>query len=196
MSKIVPTDEQKKKALNDAWYETRQFVNCITEYFPEHIRANENLEQPYHTIQYALLESWLLHERTLIDFFDTDLGTRKHDDVLAADYDFPVTSWNGSTHNKDSLNKKLSHLTYTRQNYGVQAWDWAKTIPVLERCKEFVDYLFTTMYLPVDNSIIRRQWSTLNNDIEKLLNELKREMSRKQQSELLVSFFHPATTAG
>lgn len=66
----------------------------------------------------ALIESYGIHLRNLIDFFCTPTGNEQPDDVIASDF-YP--GWNEPVSNtlkdaKERINKELSHLTLKRKS--------------------------------------------------------------------------------
>ncbi|MCB9924398.1 MAG: hypothetical protein H6822_19625 [Planctomycetaceae bacterium] len=74
----------------------------------------------------ALLESFLLHVRVLMDFFYGERSGDKADDVIAADF---VAGWNASPSEylvklRRPLNKLLAHLTLERQKYTADKFLW------------------------------------------------------------------------
>src|SRR5262245_51501491 len=80
---FFPSEQQKRQALKiDIFHEINQFVDSIVLY----------PHQTHGPIAIALLESCLLHERILIDFFENSGRSRKkdkeQDDVLVSDYGF------------------------------------------------------------------------------------------------------------
>ena len=84
-----------------------------------HILAADNQGQG--VIHNALVESFLIHARLLIEFLYRDTQM-KDDDALAKDFFSPATKWQGIRPVKSRLleettqaaNKHLVHLTYTR----------------------------------------------------------------------------------
>ena len=80
----------------------------------------------------ALLESFAIHLRNLIDFFYTQPGDARNDDVVAADFFDPPSAWNlgaipeSLNGARDRANKEISHITYKRKG----AMDPTKPWPV------------------------------------------------------------------
>ncbi len=80
----------------------------------------------------ALLESFAIHLRNLIDFFYTQPGDARNDDVVAADFFDPASAWNlgaipkSLNDARERANKEISHITYRRKG----ATDPTKPWPV------------------------------------------------------------------
>jgi hypothetical protein len=106
-------------------------------------------------INVALLESRLLHTKNLVDFFEktrhpTPLTFRARvgdSDVLAQDYGFPARTVAISDQDRQRLNKAVAYMTYERNRYRLlDDMYWLShftLLPLLIRCKEFVEYLLT-----------------------------------------------------
>lgn len=125
-----PTEEEKLKGLDSVYYEIQQLLGTMA---PK--SGNPTLDN-------AVLESRLLHVRTLLDVF----SRKEHgqDDVLAAHYGFPVTPSEIDQVFVDRLNKDLAHLTYSRiqRTRATKGWPVAEVVvPTLGRCKEFIDHI-------------------------------------------------------
>ena len=95
---------------------------------------------------YALLESWVLHVRNLIDFFYTP---KKMDDVVMVEFS---SGWKGIrefpkittelARARDRANKEMAHLTYSRIGKSDADRQWAVgpiTSQLIERMKAFAD---------------------------------------------------------
>ena len=92
-------------------------------------------------VKNLVLESFLLHYRILRDFLYPK-GSKKEDDVLAADY---VTSWGYSESDwkevvpdeTNRLNKALAHLSYKRLDYAenptLKQWEFARMFSALQQ---------------------------------------------------------------
>lgn len=128
----LPTEEEKLNGLDNVYYEILQLLGTM----------GPKIGDP--TLDNAVLESRLVHVRTLLDFF-----ARLHheqDDVLAAHYGFPLSPIVLDPIFVDRLNKDLAHLTYSRtqRTMSMKGWPVAKVVvPTLSRCKEFIDYILT-----------------------------------------------------
>jgi hypothetical protein len=76
----------------------------------------------------ALLESFVIHLRNLIDFFYGDLA--RADDVVAGDFFEKLTDWDAGTISKsleaarERANKEVSHLTHKRKSGGDPTKPW------------------------------------------------------------------------
>ena len=95
---------------------------------------------------YALLESWVLHVRNLIDFFYTP---KKFDDIVMVEFvhngqevgDFPEITTE-LERARERANKEMAHLTYSRVGKSDADRQWAVgliTIQLIERMKAFAD---------------------------------------------------------
>src|SRR5580692_6524589 len=86
----------------------------------------------------ALLESFAIHLRNLIDFFFTLPSEARKDDLVAADFFDSPSAWNPGTIPKlltdahERANKEISHITYKRKG----ETDPTKPWPVGELFKE------------------------------------------------------------
>ncbi|MFZ0291286.1 MAG: hypothetical protein WB616_20095 [Candidatus Sulfotelmatobacter sp.] len=64
------------------------------------------------------LSSFAIHLRNLIDFFYTQPGDARNDDVVAADFFDPASAWNlgaipkSLNDARERANKEISHITY------------------------------------------------------------------------------------
>jgi hypothetical protein len=134
MVAFAPTTSQKVLALDEhVHYEIEQFVIGIACMFGK--VANQYSEN-------VLVEATLVHTRILLDFFQTKEAKRFKDDVLAADYDFPVSPVGIPKADEDRLNKEVAHLTYSRLKVKDKRWNWEVIAPpMLERIAEFIEAL-------------------------------------------------------
>ena len=86
----------------------------------------------------ALLESFAIHLRNLIDFFYTPPGNPRNDDLVAADFFDSSSAWNSGAIPKslsdarERANKEISHITYRRKS----ATDPTKPWPVADLFNE------------------------------------------------------------
>jgi hypothetical protein len=88
----------------------------------------------------AMLESFLLHARTLRDFFLDDKKKRP-DDVLAGDFFEVFETWTEArpslgpylSQNKKRLDKSLAHISYARLDFKVASkWDISAVLRELD----------------------------------------------------------------
>lgn len=132
MQAYGPNSVELRKAKIEVYYEIQQLALTAT-LATNDVRLNN-----------ALVESRLLHVRTLIDFFEISSCTK--DDVLAIHYGFPQTTISIETAYKERLNKDLAHLTYsrTRRSSADKSWPDHRVIrPVLESCLLFIDHMLS-----------------------------------------------------
>ena len=96
-------------------------------------------------VEYAILESRLIHARNLKNFFEA--ARRKFpDDVIPSDFGFDAKSVGLSKKIIKRLNKALAHISYSRlkQTPETQKWTYADFInPIKSRCIEFTRFLIT-----------------------------------------------------
>lgn len=94
----------------------------------------------------AVLESWVLHLRNLIDFFYTE---KKQDDIVIADF-MEGDEWKGHfpeytselRRAKSRANKEMAHLSLSRVGIQTEDRQWAVgalTNALLDRAKAFVE---------------------------------------------------------
>jgi hypothetical protein len=82
----------------------------------------ENLPRDNGFLLSALLESFAIHLRNLIDFLYTQPGNARNDDLVAADFFDPSSAWNPGGISKlladarERANKEVSHITYKRKS--------------------------------------------------------------------------------
>ncbi|MGA2300734.1 MAG: hypothetical protein ABSG77_08565 [Candidatus Acidiferrum sp.] len=98
----------------------------------------ENLPPEKGFLLSALLESFAIHLRNLIDFFYTQPGKARNDDLVAADFFDSPGAWDPGAIPKsledarERANKEISHVTYKRKT----ATDPTKPWPVGDLFKE------------------------------------------------------------
>lgn len=151
-----PDQEERLKGLDNLFYEIQQLLYTTGPAIGHRVIDN------------ALLESRLIHVRTLLDVFAH--GEREKDDVLAAHYGFPVSPIALDSGYFERLNKDLAHLTYSRTRRSASAKGWPTTVvvvPVLQRCKEFIDYLLAQRV--IFHEISATAWRQLAMEIEAFL---------------------------
>ena len=100
-----------KEAARTVAYSIDQFKWISDKVLVEYKRADRNTRN-------MLMEGFLLHARALRDFFRCSPEGQR-DDVYAVDYLDELSEWNGADFckhlqkNRQRINKKLVHLTYT-----------------------------------------------------------------------------------
>jgi hypothetical protein len=98
----------------------------------------ENLPADKGFLLSALLESFAIHLRNLIDFFYTPPSNARNDDLVAADFFDSPGPWNPGpipkslSDARERANKEISHITYKRKN----ATDPTKHWPVADLFNE------------------------------------------------------------
>jgi len=140
--------EKSEKELSDyakehLYYEIMMVIKARNAIKQNYIIRAKNVIDLGLTIRNALLESYLLHIRILIDFL-INTERLKDDDVLAIDFFEDIDGWKAIIAPKKErletlkkrLNKELAHLTYTRANKKPEERGWT-----LNEHKEILDLL-------------------------------------------------------
>ncbi len=122
MATYQPTPPEKIDALEHVFYEIKMCLDTGT--------ALINYRGPQ-LLQNVFLESFLVHCRCLIDFFEHPKS--QDDDVLHKHYVGTVTIVNIPELDREKLNKDVAHLTYTRnsRDKSVDGWDIGKTLRLI-----------------------------------------------------------------
>jgi hypothetical protein len=130
-----PTQKQRAAALDHVRYEIDQLMAS------DQHGCGEAIER-------ALLESCLVHVRTLLDFFEArerkvDRYGRELDDVIPGDFGFDWAPIPRSDDLRRAINKHLSRLRYERcKGRSPPEWKFARDFkPVLTRAQEFIEHL-------------------------------------------------------
>lgn len=159
MTKFTPQPDQLKDALEHIYYEMTQLIGTLTTLGS--VALNN-----------ALVESRLIHVRTLLDFFQKPgknvIKGNELDDVLCSDYGFTSQPVNINTSYQERLNKDLAHLTYSRSQRlpKDKPWPHDKVIaPILERSKQFGEHLISA-YLPANCPEKVKYWQDLVDTIK------------------------------
>jgi len=91
-------------------------------------------EEEFRVINNALIESFAIHVRALIDFFYTP---EKEDDVVAVHFFSTQTEWTKARPRKteeelkrikNRVNKEVAHLTYARQTVKTKEWPFKELL--------------------------------------------------------------------
>ncbi|HXY25582.1 MAG TPA: hypothetical protein VEI73_13080 [Candidatus Acidoferrum sp.] len=100
--------------------------------------VGENLPADKGFLLSALLESFAIHLRNLIEFFYTEPNNARNDDLVAGEFFDSPNAWNPGTMStslkdaRERANKEISHITYKRK----EAIDPTKPWPVAALFKE------------------------------------------------------------
>ncbi len=113
MARTKRTDEELQEASNHLQYEFSMLMS-VAQAFASGIAAQDWLVN-------ALLESFVIHFRALLDFFYPPANV-KNDDVLAGDYFDDSEAWEkirpqlseALSRAKTRAHKEIAHLTYAR----------------------------------------------------------------------------------
>lgn len=172
-TKFDLSPEQLNGTLEHIYYEIDQLYNT------DALIGNNNATLDI-AMKNAILESLLIHVRTLLDFFEKSTRRKKRsgdeqDDVLSSDYGFEATKLDINPNFRDRLNKDLAHLTYSRSQRSAEDWGWPMdkvAIPVLECSKQFCDYLISK-YLPTNYPEKMNEWRALVDRIKTITNDVE-----------------------
>lgn len=143
--------EELKRTSSHLYYEFSMFISLTQEMFKGYSPG---------TVNNALLQSFALHVRNLIDFLYND----KHqpDDVYAGDYFDTPEKWQqlrlaitpGLTKAKKRANKEVAHLTYSRLKVTQEEKIWAFVELSGEMIKAFDPFVTN-----VDRSLLDPEWN-------------------------------------
>jgi len=112
MKMAAHTPDQLKRASRHVYYEVQMLVDTANAL---QVRTIDKLTEN------ALLESFGVHARALLDFLERTQSTQ--DDVYAALYFQPPAVWTQPTFSavlnpvREDVNKQFAHITFTRLNY-------------------------------------------------------------------------------
>lgn len=159
MAKHHPTSQEKSAALKHVYYEIAQLLSTSTRAFRGEASTWRTESR---TVEYAFLESCLLHLRNLWYFFETEERRREGDRVLAVDYGFPARQVVGIDRSYlGRLNEDLAHLAYSRVRRVGWEWPLDKTVlPMLTLSSEFVEHLLGN-YLARNDPDMVSKWECL-----------------------------------
>jgi hypothetical protein len=154
LTTFTPTQKELADALDDIALEIEQVIGICLHMIhhgpgPEQATA-ENQEAILEANVY--LESFLLHARVLLDFFERPKRSvvrrgkelKELDDVLALDYGLPAEPIGIPQLLRDRLNKDLMHLSYSRTQRQGADRDWfpePMARALLTRCDVFAEHL-------------------------------------------------------
>jgi hypothetical protein len=124
MARTKRTDEELQEASNHLQYEFSMLMS-VAQAFASGIAAQDWLVN-------ALLESFVIHFRALLDFFYPPANV-KNDDVLAGDYFDDSEAWEkirpqlseALSRAKTRAHKEIAHLTYARLDVTPEKKGWA-----------------------------------------------------------------------
>ena len=124
MARTKRTDEELQEASNHLQYEFSMLMS-VAQAFASGIAAQDWLVN-------ALLESFAIHFRALLDFFYPPANV-KNDDVLAGDYFDDSEAWKkirpqlseALSGAKTRAHKEIAHLTYARLDVTPEKKGWA-----------------------------------------------------------------------
>jgi len=159
---VKPTDQQKTIAPRLVVYELQIFFEYL-----KVLKDYARIDKPRDVCWNGALDGLHSHARNLLDFFEKPAhkrdGNAKNDDVLCEDFGFPCCELDGSDALRVRINKKLSHLTYSRFDEVFRTLDLHEFEPLIERCKEFLaspevnTFVERTAAIPDDESESRER---------------------------------------
>jgi hypothetical protein len=135
-----PSREEKGGGLEHVRYE----IERACEYGSQ--KPWQGLYWPLGSYKTALFESFVLHVRSLLGFFETEVEKRRCRDILACDYGFKVGEVCAKI-DKQDLDRYLAHLTYWRlerpedPEIAWQKFSHSIVPPFRDRCIEFVTFI-------------------------------------------------------
>jgi hypothetical protein len=161
MTKFTPSSSQLNDTLDHIYYEIAQMIGTL--------RSTNDV-----TLNYALVESRLIHVRALLYFFEkpnrAERKGKELDDVLSLDYEFPAKDVGINEFYTNRLNKDLAHLTYSRSERTPTEKRWPNNQvvwPILECCDQFCQHLIVN-YLPVNCPKKQASWKRLLDKIRSI----------------------------
>ncbi len=157
--------EKALRALEHCHYE----IDMMVQTCELRGRIKCDSQEDLRVLRNALLESFLTHARSLLDFFENK--TPKYPtDIPVCHYGFESVEIAGSGCMRDRINKEISHLTYERQldcASEKKEWHFDEFTPLFERCREFLEHVCTVFVSQfkngeVDENLLRRCKDTSN----------------------------------
>ena len=137
MARTKQTDEELQEASNHLQYEFSMLMS-VAQVFASGIAAQDWLVN-------ALLESFIIHFRALLDFFYPPVNAKK-DDVLAGDYFDDSEAWEkirprlseALSRAKTRAHKEIAHLTYggAPRDAGNEGWAFIETANEMKNVME------------------------------------------------------------
>ncbi len=140
MNQSTRTKEELRTASDFVYYEYSMIIDMFQAFCnPQSYNCDDSIRN-------AILESFLIHARNIIEFMYNDKNSRK-DDIAANDFTYKTKNWKEiRLPQSDFLNeqykrahKKLAHLTYYRQE-DTGGWNLSKIKYEIDCCfKIFVE---------------------------------------------------------
>lgn len=156
MAPYIPTAVELEKGLDDVYYEIEQLAATAV--------GATNLGN----LNNAIIESRLLHVRTLMDFFEE--SPQPQDDILSTHYGFPARKVPIDAVYRERLNKDLAHLTYSRtKRTAADKW-WPQervVLPILEVCQSFIGHVLASR--STFSILGRTDWENLRTGVSNLI---------------------------
>lgn len=128
---MTPTPEQLKAVFENSM----QYEIVYTFGVPDN--------SPFDYCQWEMINfSRLAHARVLYGFFETSLGDRRNDDVLAEDFGFSARKLLNDE-DRERLNKDLFHFSYKRLRHNASTKPWPDRIisNLLEPTLDFMRHI-------------------------------------------------------
>jgi hypothetical protein len=127
------TNEELKKAYEHVKYE----IDTLDSAFRFLQLGQNNLG---YVLNNLALESFLIHVRLLVDFlYQTERNGHQKEDIIASDFFTSSNEWKSIikdkpallTNTKDRADKMLAHLSYLRDEYKSEPWQYEAIYRVL-----------------------------------------------------------------
>lgn len=172
-----PSDKDREYGLGSIYYEMRMFAYCA-ESSLKFERKNEE--------ESILLESFLLHIRILLEFFEKDRRTvfwekekgvrMENDTILSKDYSFKPQPIKIPKVCRERLNPDLAHLSYSRHKKISSDKRWKikdivdMVVPIARKCIEFLEFLGdSNLEKSIKYSLV--DWECLKNKLKAIENK-------------------------
>jgi len=108
---LVPTE--LRQATGDIYYEAQMLFRAFTQYWRHESKdwKDKSMRKLPDWQHNCVLESTLVHTRSLLDFFERSRPPARPDDVLAVDYGFPCSKFKLPAGLRDKINSRIAHLS-------------------------------------------------------------------------------------
>lgn len=166
MTIFTPSPDQLKETLGHVYYEIFQLTETLQD-------ANSV------SLKNALVESRLVHVRTLLDFFQKETRSKKKgkelDDVLAIDYGIAQQTVGIPLPYQERLNKDLAHLTYSRSQRlpNEKHWPYKQVVlPILLCCENFSKHIISN-FLTANYPNELTEWKALADRLKSIITSMQ-----------------------
>ena len=125
----TPSPDRLIQGGNHLLYETQMLSNTAA-LLDDPAQWGREWGWEHHTLYMAVLESFLVHARNLMDFFcppeGYETGSRRQTDTFASDFcaDWTPARWEGFKDDWKGISEEILHMTYLRPEVG-RSWPYA-----------------------------------------------------------------------